>query len=340
MGHWHIDEGAYGALTPGGAAADPDTIFDLASVTKPFVAAGLARLFRCELITPDTPLGVLLREAQGTASANVPLELLLAHRAGLEGHRPLYAPLEQGRALHRFSSLAEAAGARKADCLGAPEQHGFAPTYSDLGYLLLGEAMSRACRLPLDAVVQRETAVPLGVDVRSARQWMTGPAQPLQIAPTEVIGWRGGTICGRVHDENAWALCGDGICGHAGLFGRAREVARFGASLLDALADRCGHWLAPQDLDRLIRPRHGGTLRAGFDGKSDNQSSAGALCSAQAFGHLGFTGTSLWIDPEQRIVVVLLSNRVYPTRNNDAIKQARPDVHDALWRWRGRAPRP
>jgi serine-type D-Ala-D-Ala carboxypeptidase len=107
----------------------------------------------------------------------------------------------------------------------------------------------------------------------------------------------------------------------------------FGAALLDVLASRAPGWLDPADLQPLIRVRPGGTLRAGFDGKSEVGSSAGAHCSMAAFGHLGFTGTSLWIDPEQSVAVCLLTNRVCPTRNNNAIKLARPDVHDGLFDW-------
>ena len=184
-GHWHIDQGAFGRITFDGPLVDIETLFDLASVSKPFVAVSLARLFRSELIAPDTPLGVLVREALGTPSAKVTLELLLAHRSGLHGHRPLYAPLEQGRNVDRFQALVQAAQARRAECQGDPPSEGFAPTYSDLGYLLMGEAISRASSLPLECVVQREVCTPLGLQVRSARQWLSAARDFEQrVAPT------------------------------------------------------------------------------------------------------------------------------------------------------------
>ncbi|MEO8801384.1 MAG: serine hydrolase [Polyangiaceae bacterium] len=127
---------------------------------------------------------------------------------------------------------------------------------------------------------------------------------------------------GRVHDENAWALTDAGGSGHAGMFGTAGAVLTFALDVL----------LHVKDLGWLVRERPGGTLRAGFDGKSAHGSSAGTVCGPKAFGHLGFTGTSFWIDPDAGAVVALLTNRVSPTRDNTKIRGARPIAHDALFR--------
>ena len=125
-------------------------------------------------------------------------------------------------------------------------------------------------------------------------------------------------------DDVVLALGGDDTCGHAGMFGTIEGVLRFGCEAHDAIArDPAYAWLAA--------PRAGGTLRAGFDGKSETGSSAGERMSARAYGHLGFTGTSLWIDPDAEVGVALLTNRVHPTRDNVAIRVARPRVHDALF---------
>lgn len=334
-GVWHLAQGAFGALHDNGPAADPDTIFDLASVTKPFTAVTLARAVRQQRVSLDALLGELVPEAKGSASEHVPLELLAAHRAGLEGHRPLYAPMQQGAArIDRAAALRESADARLPACVGHPGPDGFAPVYSDLGYLLLGEALRRGCGMPLDFLVHQEVCANLGLRVGSARQWAArGPEIQPRMAPTEVVAWRGGMVRGMVHDENSLAMSGRGMSGHAGLFGTASDVVRFGAAVLDALESRADPWLRRSDVLPLVRPRPGGTLRAGFDGKSEAGSSAGPTCSLSAFGHLGFTGTSLWIDPERSVVIALLSNRVYPRRDNDAIKLARPDVHEALMQW-------
>lgn len=313
--------------------ARPETIFDLASVTKPLTALCLARLEKQGLLHRDERLADVLPELGDTPSAALPLDLFASHRAGLDGHRPLYAPLAEGRAVDLAASLRVAAEARRAECEGAPPPEGFAPIYSDLGYLLLGEAIARRGGDALDRVVAREVIAPLGLRIGSARQLrerLGAAAFDAQVAPTEVVGWRGGTIRGAVHDENAWALSADRSSGHAGLFGDARAVVDLGVAVLDALAGRRPDWLGPDDLAPLVCPRPGGSLLAGFDHRSGDTPSSGARFGAQSFGHLGFTGTSLWIDPEAELVGVLLTNRVHPTRETLAIRKARPAVYDAI----------
>lgn len=321
--------GAAGALPEG--EANPDTLFDLASVSKPIVACTLLRLVARAELDLRAPLGALLDEARGTASEHAPLELLLAHRAGLEAHRALFAPLFAGRAVVKRDALRAAASARRADCPGAAPTAGFPPVYSDLGYVLLGAALEQVKGQPLEQIVEQEVTLPLGLALGSARQLRHRRASfARDVAPTEVVRARGGCVRGVVHDENAWALSGHGVSGHAGLFGTVHDVLGFGAALLQALSGRSS-WLARDALWTLVRPRPGGTLRAGFDGKSEGVSSAGALSGPETFGHLGFTGTSLWCDPGAGLASVLLTNRVHPTRENPRIRAARPLVHDALF---------
>lgn len=326
-----VAAGAAGALTAGGDPATTSTVFDLASVTKPVTALLAARLARRGVLSLSTPLGEVLEEAVATPSGRVPIELFLAHRAGLDGHRPLYAPLLEGRPVDRSAALREAAAARRAGCEGPPPPDGFAPVYSDLGYLLVGAALERAAGRPLDALVNDEVAAPCGARVVAARGLTVDEARC--VAPTEVVAFRGGAVRAEVHDENAWAFGVRGLCGHAGLFGSAPGVLRLGVAVAEALAGQRPEWLTPEQLDPLVRLRPGGTLRAGFDGKSASGSSAGAYFGAASVGHLGFTGTSLWVDPEAGVVAVVLSNRVHPSRATDAIRRARPEAHDAIWRW-------
>jgi CubicO group peptidase (beta-lactamase class C family) len=278
-----------------------------------------------------TPLGALLSEARGTPSEQVPLELLLAHRAGLQAHLDIYAPLERGEHVDRAAALRRAACARRSDSAGVVPNDGFPPLYSDLGYMLAGEALARAVGVgDAGEAVERLVLAPLGItpEAGTARE-LTARGVRNAFAPTEHVPWRGGTLCGAVHDENAWALTGKGGSGHAGLFATINAVLSFGCAILDALE---GHGpFADTDLAWLIEPRPGGTLRAGFDGKSDQSSSAGERMGARSVGHLGFTGTSLWIDPDAHVVVALLSNRVCPTRANLAIREARPWAHNALY---------
>ncbi len=322
---------------------DVGVFFDLASVTKPMMAVAAAR----SGIDLETPLGALLAEARGTASEDVPLDLFLAHRAGLAAHRPLYAPLVRGEGVDVSAALRDASDARRPEAVGAPPADGFAALYSDLGYVLAGEAIARALGAPdAGAVIGSLVLEPLGIADRAgtvrelSARGIDGP-----FAPTEDVAWRGGVVCGAVHDENAWALTRDGGSGHAGIFGTVDAVLTFGQAVLEALearptvsllsishhpAARAGGWGAC-DLSALVRERPGDTLRAGFDGKSPEGSSAGTRMGPRTFGHLGFTGTSMWIDPDARVVVALLTNRVHPTRDSVGIRSARPRVHDALF---------
>lgn len=321
---WAMGLGAAGA-------ADVDTPFDLASVTKPFTALTLARLERAGILARTDALGAALPELADTRSGTVPLDLFASHRSGLDAHRQLYAPLLRGERVDRAAALREAADARRPGCEGAPPAEGFPPVYSDMGYLLLGEAMARSGGADLDALVDREVVSPLGLQVGSARWWrQRTPDFDARVAITEDVAWRGGVIRGRTHDENAWALADDASAGHAGLFGDALSVARFGAAVVDALGDRAPGWLGAGDLAPVLRPRPGGSYVAGFDRRSGDAPSSGARFGPGTFGHLGFTGTSLWIDPDAELVGVMLTNRVHPTRASDAIRRARPAAYDAM----------
>jgi len=313
-----------------GTGGADGVLFDLASVTKPVLAVGVAR----SGLSRTDKLGQHVKEARGTPTGGLPLELLLAHRAGLEAHVKLYEPLLAGGAIDRGEAFERAARARRVDA-GEPTDSGFAPIYSDLGYLLAGEALARfEGATDPDEVLAARVIAPLGLEgqLGSARQLEARGLDLRTIAaPTEDVPWRGGVIVGRVHDENAWALAPTGAPGHAGLFGDVSAVLRFGEAVLDALKGRVS--TLSGDLTWLVRERPGGTLRAGFDGKrapGEGPTSAGTVLGARAFGHLGFTGTSLWIDPDAEIVVSMLTNRVHPSRENVAIREARPWAHDAL----------
>ncbi len=281
-GFWTHDAGAV-------IGGETDALFDLASVTKSFFAVACARAASC---------------GRDKTIRGVPLELMLAHRAGFPAHLPLFAPLVDGARVEIDAAI-ESAWASRTGPLPSP------PLYSDVGYLLAGFDVAGD---RVDDFIRANVA---NSEVGSARQMDMRRA-----VPTEHVAWRGGEVRGYVHDENAWALGGDGACGHAGLFGTIGGVLAFGAFVVVHLGD----------LEWLVRTREGGTLRAGFDGKSAEGSSAGTVLGPRSFGHLGFTGTSLWIDPDARIVVALLTNRVCPTRDNVKIREARPRVHDALAR--------
>jgi serine-type D-Ala-D-Ala carboxypeptidase len=331
-GRWLTASGVAGVLT----SAEPhpvthDTIYDLASLTKPMVAALAARWLYRERASFEAPLAALLGGARGTASEAASLGLLASHRAGLVAHLRLGA-FAEGPPADAAPWLVRCANARRDECRGPAPEEGFAPLYSDLGYILLGRALSEASGEPLERLLDRDVSGPLGLGVGCSRDLAArlGAAFLERVAPTEVVEARGGELRGVVHDDNCWELAGRGLAGHAGLFGTAREVLGFGVAMLDALAGRSG-WLTPEQARPLVAPRPGGSLRMGFDGKAQTGSSAGPRFGPGAFGHLGFTGTSLWCEPDADIVVVLLTNRVWPSRDNIVIRTVRPSVHDALF---------
>jgi len=299
-----------------------DLFFDWASVTKAAFAVAFARsgMDRREMLGSSRSALRGLGESRGTAAEDATLEACLAHRAGFPAHLDLFTS-------HAQTCACEELGSRREHARYVSEQLAIAcrsrtasraPLYSDVGYLLAGRAVAGD---DVDDFIARH------VDLGDASREM-GSARQLALprerfAPTEHVAWRGGEIRGHVHDENAWAISGDAASAHAGLFGTIRALLAFGVFAMRAAREH--PW--------LVAPREGSppsTLRAGFDGKSAIDSSAGTVLGPNTFGHLGFTGTSVWIDPDARVVVALLTNRVCPTRDNVRIRAARPRVHDEL----------
>ena len=209
--------------------------------------------------------------------------------------------------------------------------------YSDLGFILLGAIVERLTGQPEDVFANQEIFGPLGMD-----RTMYRPPSSMRkdIAPTEVdTTFRHRLMWGEVHDENAWAM--GGVAGHAGLFSTAPDVAIFAQMLLNGgiyahqrLLDRSiiGEFTKRVDIETSAR-----TL--GWD-VPEQPSSSGHYFSPDSFGHTGFTGTSLWMDPDRGLFVVLLTNRVNPTRANEQIREVRPAVHDAILEALGLVPQP
>jgi CubicO group peptidase (beta-lactamase class C family) len=203
---------------------------------------------------------------------------------------------------------------------------------SDLGYIIAGEAVARAAGTTLDEVLDREVLEPLGL-----REQIVYPgalpserraALARDAAPTERCEWRGGLVTGEVQDENAAAL--GGVAGHAGLFGTAHAVAMFGRAVLDALAGRSAFLPAELLAESLAEPEDGGHLRFGWELKHGAPPACGRRMGARSFGRLGFTGTSIYCDPDRDVVIVLLTNRVCPSRANGKIDGFRPAFHDGV----------
>ncbi len=320
---WRYLEVCAGLRGAGAAAVTPETIYDLASLTKPWVGTTALRLYQAGSFPLDAPVEGLIPEAAGLPIGAQTWDAVLSHRSGLAAWEPFYEriPAKPGSQ--------EASAWILADLLPRwdPSRVGTS-VYSDLGYILAGVAMVRSAGASLDALVAERVAMPLGLGElaffgasRSNDGWEG------RCAPTGWSPWRGRVLCGEVHDDNCAAL--GGVAGHAGMFGTAHGVARFGAACVGAWHGRRGA-LEEESIRFATAPRPGGTHRLGWDGKAQEGSAAGTRLDSDAFGHLGFTGTSIWCDPRRQLVIALLTNRVAVSDDNAAIRAFRPAFHDAV----------
>jgi CubicO group peptidase (beta-lactamase class C family) len=307
---------AFGQLTyeADSPATTPDTIFDLASLTKVLATTTLAmRLVDSGRITLSNRITEWIPEWRGADREGVTLRSLLSHSAGLTAWLPFYRD---------YTGREEFQRAICALPLEYPPDT--RSIYSDLGFMLLAFALEDAG----GAAFAAQSATALATLTSSPLMFNPPANMRTNTAPTEVDPWRGRLLVGDVHDENCWAL--GGAAGHAGLFGTAQAVGDVARAVLRALRTGDGTIATPATVRSFVtRAGIRGSRALGWDTMLPT-SSCGTKMSASAFGHTGFTGTSLWIDPEADVYVVLLTNRVHPTRENTAIQQIRPALHDAI----------
>jgi len=319
---------------------DAATLYDLASLTKVIGLTTAVMLAVAEdRLGLDDPIITVTRD---DSRRPMTLRHLLTHSSGLPAWRPLYR--EAGSRLEALQ-LAEST---PFDTLPGARY-----TYSDLGAIWMTDLVERAYGTRLDTLLEARIFGPLGL--RDTR-FLPPPGWAARIAPTENDPWRGRVLRGEVHDENAARM--DGVSGHAGLFSSARDLLRFGDWLLagrrspghgqtqgdnrrrggsnGAGADAPGASAAPRLSPELLQQftsrqdlPPGSSRALGWDTPSSG-SSAGTRLSPQSFGHTGFTGTSIWLDPERQLVIVLLSNRVHPTRDNSRWGPVRAAVADRV----------
>jgi beta-glucosidase-like glycosyl hydrolase/CubicO group peptidase (beta-lactamase class C family) len=311
---------AQGRLTydEGAPAVRPDTIYDLASLTKVVATTTMAMTLVDEgRLDLARPVSAFLPAFRGGDKDRVTVFHLLTHSSGIDWWAPLYKDLK-----------GQAAYLDRIQAMPLVYEPGTKSLYSDLGIILLGEILERVAGEPLQAFAARRLFEPLGL--RDTR-FRPGPELRARIAPTERDPWRGRVLQGEVHDENAFAL--GGVAPHAGLFGPAEELSRVAQMLLDGGVYDNRRLVSRATVERFVsRAGIPGSSRAlGWDTPSEG-SSAGTLLSPRSFGHTGFTGTSMWMDPDRRLFVVLLTNRVHPTRENNAIREVRRAVADAVVR--------
>jgi CubicO group peptidase (beta-lactamase class C family) len=359
-----VFEGAAGEATP-------RTVFDLASLTKVLATTAVfLTLWRDGAVSPETPVGRVLPEA-AVGGAGVTAADLLAHRAGLPAFLPLFAPalrhtpaLLEPECPPELRTAARARTVERALAVAPTTPAATSFVYSDIGFIVLGELLARLGGRPLDALFVERVATPLGLGVDfhrlSSRPALpplvamrggrsdaiaiapTGGTRPREPAPGQEGLWEPfaphPSPPGEVDDDNAWVM--DGVAGHAGLFGTAADVAAFGQAVLDDRAGRgrlarAEHWAMALERDAATP---GSTCALGFHtrlpGDPEGASSAGRLVGSVppgAVGHIGFTGTSLWIDLGRDLVVALCTNRTAGPRGRAdvRIREFRPRFHDA-----------
>lgn len=341
-----VFEGYYGSLARDEARVAADTVYDLSSLTKPLATlACVLRVAASGGVSLTEPLQRLLPELKADGRDSRRREITVRHALGhctgfparglyfeslaaaeRDEHRPLVATEEGGR---RIVAMACAEGLREAP--------GRVVTYSDVGYILLGEWLARASGCSFDRLFAAQVATPLDLEDTGFMRAGSGSTAkkvppPDRIAPTDRCPWRGRIVRGEVQDENAYAM--GGVAGHAGLFSTALDVHRVVSAFVhsfksdDGLFDRA---LVRQCFAGPGSVVSGSTWSLGWDTPTPGTSSAGNRVSPRAFGHLGFTGTSIWIDLDRGVHVVLLTNRVHPDKENLRIREMRPRVHDAIF---------
>lgn len=337
-----VFEHAAGVAGPRGRerACDETTIFDLASLTKPLVTVALT----LDLITRsklgfDTRVADILPEfARGDDERRraVSLRHLLRHDSGLPAHRQYYRDFDaaacanggSGADRRRMFDLALAEPLERDPRVGS--------VYSDIGFLVLGAVVEEVAGARIDELASRRILEPLDVEdaafVENARG--ADPAFAARCAATGACAWRGAEVHAVVQDENAYAM--GGVATHAGLFASARAVHRLAGEWVAAAAGRgvlldrriVGHAWDPSAAAAGAAPS---TWALGWDTPTPGASSAGSRAGRQAVGHLGYTGTSVWIDPGRRAHVVLLTNRIAYGKEPDGIRALRPRLHDAVF---------
>ena len=310
----------YEADAPSVAA---DTVYDVASITKVVATTAAAMLLwqrgRLDL---EVAVGQLLPEfvagrAAGDPARRLTVRNLLAHNSGLPGYVEFFRTVTTGLAL--LKALME---------LALEAEPGERAEYSDPGFMLLGKALEAVMGEPLEVWAKREIYAPLGM---AATGFLPPAEERAAIPPTELDTWlRHRRTQGEVQDENAWLL--GGVAGHAGVFSNVPDLLRFAGEILLAGRGRGGGRLFDAaTIEHFVQRQGpaGGSRALGWDTPSEN-SSAGRHFSPDSIGHLGFSGCSLWIDLEAGVAAALLTNRTWPDRQNQLIRQVRPAFHNAV----------
>lgn len=304
-----------------------DTIFDLASLTKPLATTlAIMNLVAGNKLDLEQSLGSVLPKFKKTEKEQIKIKHLLSHKSGLPDYRPYYKKL----AKLPMGSRKEAS----MDLIAREPliyQTGKKELYSDLGFMILRQVVEHISGKQLGRFVDEAVYKPLALDAGRGLFFADTDSklQPEKFAATEFCPWRNTLLEGVVHDENAYVM--GGVDGHAGLFGTAGCIYSLLSVLLSVYYGFSSTTVFERDLLELFFKRQDNTEKAlGFDTPSLHNASCGDLFSKKSVGHLGFTGTSFWMNLESSVIVILLTNRIHPSRDNTKIKTFRPEIHNEI----------
>jgi CubicO group peptidase (beta-lactamase class C family) len=311
-------EAAFGVRAPDAEPVKVDSIFDLASITKVYVATALLALHDLRRLALDDRIVGVIPEFAGrdTRRARVTYRHLLTHTSGLPAHVNFRDELGAKAVIARVCNtpLTAAPGAKV--------------VYSDLGFMLAGEAVARIATVTLDEALRELVLDPTNCSDTRYRP----PEQDAgNIVCTEFDTWRGRLLRGEVHDENCWAM--GGIAGHAGLFGSAADTARLAEMYRLGGAVGAERTLQRTTARAAVREQAVGADERrglGWALRASDRHSSGSKLSHGAYGHTGYTGTSVWVDPLRALTVVLFTNRVFVSREPEPIRSLRAALHDAV----------
>ncbi len=302
-----------------------ETVFDLASLTKPLATTlAVMLLVQAEKLFIDQALCTVLPEFSATDKADIRISQLLYHTSGLPDYRPYYRALKNLPIDRRKDALRQ-----KLVSEPLVDETGKVTQYSDIGFMILEWVIEKISGTGLDIFVRENIYDPLNTsDLFFIRHDRCIPKR--DYAATEQCPWRHKMLCGEVHDDNAHVM--GGVAGHAGLFGTADAVYALLSELMRVYSGNTGHRIfQPRTVRWFLKKNERAGRALGFDVPSPSGSSSGDFFSRESsVGHLGFTGTSFWMDLKQEIVVVLLTNRVHPSRENDRIRAFRPIIHNQV----------
>jgi CubicO group peptidase (beta-lactamase class C family) len=314
--------GAYGKLSqqPDAGPVTSSTLFDIASLTKPVCTATLYMMALQEgRISLDDPIQKFLPEL--LRQEKLTLRQLLSHTSGLSAWLPLFQEVKgKGYSSERLKSLfMEKIGSVPLESMPGKQR-----IYSDLGYLLLGFALEKLYQNNLSQVFAKKIAQPFKLNsTRFHPLSRATQKNVISIAATEICPWRGKWIQGEVHDDNAFVL--GGVAGHAGLFSHAADLEKFLRIILRYKSNQ-PEGISENIWEQFLIPKD----KLGWDTVRSENSQAGRYFSPFAIGHLAFTGCSFWLDLQDSKYIILLTNRVHPSREDERIKAFRPRIHDLL----------